>query len=100
VEESYIQAEMSENAIRHEGNAFFIERGGKRVAELLYRLDGATVIAYHTWVDPALRGGGEARRLVDAAADWARVEGLKISPACSFVRVLFARSSDFDDVKA
>jgi predicted GNAT family acetyltransferase len=91
---------MSENGIRHEGSAFFIERDGKRVAELDYRLEGATATIFHTWVDPALRGGGEARKLVDAAAAWARNENMKLAAACSYVRALFARSRDFDDVRA
>jgi predicted GNAT family acetyltransferase len=88
------------NEIRHEDGAFFIEEGGRRIAELSYRLAGATAIIHHTWVDPALRGGGEARRLVDAAAQWARAENVKLSPACSYVRALFTRSRDFDDVRA
>ncbi|SRR5260221_8487309 len=94
------------NEIRHEDGTFFIEEGGRRIAELNYRRAGATrlgqstAIIYHTWVDPALRGGGEARRLVDAAAQWARAGNLKLSPACSYVRALFTRSRDFDDVRA
>jgi len=36
---------------------------------------------------------------VDAAADWARREHLKLVPACSYVRALFARSSAYADVQ-
>jgi len=88
------------NEIHHEDGAFFIEEGGRRIAELGYRLAGGTATIYHTWVEPSLRGGGEARRLVDAAAQWARAENIKLSPACSYVRALFTRSREFDDVRA
>ena len=90
---------MSGNEIRHEDCAFFIADGGRRVAELEYRLSGATAIIFHTWVDPSRRGGGDARRLVDAAAQWARSESHKLRADCSYVRALFARSRDFDDVR-
>lgn len=89
--------------IRHEGGerdgSFFIERDGRRIAQLTYRMMGADAMLDHTWVDPSLRGGGEAKRLVDAAAEWARSEHLKLVPACSYVRALFARSPDYADVQ-
>jgi hypothetical protein len=51
-------------AIEHESHdrhgAFFIQREGRRVGELTYHLAGDTAIVGHTWVDPRLRGGGEA----------------------------------------
>jgi predicted GNAT family acetyltransferase len=93
----------AEGQIRHEGRerdgSFFIEHGGRRIAELTYRMTGADAMLDHTWVDPSLRGGGEAKRLVDAAAEWARREHLKLVPACSYVRALFTRSSAYADVQ-
>lgn len=89
--------------IRHEGRerdgSFFIERDGRRIAELTYRMMGADAMLDHTWVDPAVRGRGDAKRLVDAAAEWARREHLKLVPACSYVRALFARSPAYADVQ-
>jgi len=89
--------------IRHEGGehggSFFVERDGRRIAQLTYRMAGADAMLDHTWVDPSLRGAGEAKRLVDAAAEWARRERLKLVPACSYVRALFARSSAYADVQ-
>jgi len=85
----------------HEHNArgeFFIERDGRRVAELTYAFSGKAVVVGHTWVDPVLRGGKLAPNLVEAAAQWARRENLKIVPVCSYVRAVFARSAQYADV--
>ena len=77
---------------------FFVEREGRRVAELTYSFSGEDVIVGHTWVDPKLRGGSLASSLVDAAAQHARLAGRKIIPVCSYVRAVFGRSAQYADV--
>jgi predicted GNAT family acetyltransferase len=93
-----------EDPIRHEDDqrhgTFFVEREGRRVAELTYRMNGDTAVVDHTWVDPKLRGGRLAPNLVAAAVDWARRENRKISPACSYVRMVMDRHPDvYRDVR-
>ena len=89
--------------IRHsetgQRGVFFLERDGRRVAELTYSLSGDRALVDHTYVDPALRGGTIAPSLVEAAVRWARAENRKIVPLCSYVRSVFARSRAYDDVK-
>lgn len=58
------------------------------------------VMLTHTFVPPALRGHGAAAELVKAALDWARDEGLKVVPACSYVRVYMRRHPDTQDLLA
>jgi predicted GNAT family acetyltransferase len=77
---------------------FFVEREGRRVAELTYSISGERAVVGHTWVDPTLRGAGFAPALVDAAARWAREQGVKIVPVCSYVRAVFQRSAKYADV--
>lgn len=78
-----------------EGGSFLLERSGAQVGELDYVRDGGVLSIDHTRVDPALRGAGEGARLVEAAVALARAEGLKVRPACSFARALFARRPDW-----
>ncbi len=79
--------------------AFFIERDGRRIAALTYSLDDGAAIVDHTWVDPALRGGNLARRLVDALVQWARAGRIRLVPTCSYVRVVIARTPEYADVR-
>ena len=77
---------------------FFIERDGKRVAELTYSVVGGDAVAGHTWVDPKHRGGTLAPSLVTALVDWARREDRKVVPVCSYVRSVFGRNAQYADV--
>lgn len=77
---------------------FFIERDGKRVAELTYSIAGRDVVAGHTWVDPKHRGGTLAPTLLRALVDWARREDRKIVPVCSYVRSVFGKSTQYEDI--
>jgi predicted GNAT family acetyltransferase len=92
-----------EDPIQHQSDgrrgAFFIERDGRRVAELTYSLDDGAAVVDHTWVDPALRGGSFARRLVDAVVQWARAGRIRLVPTCSYVRVVIARTPEYADVR-
>ena len=69
------------------------------MAELTYRMMGGDAMVDHTWVDPKLRGGGDAARLVEAVVEWARSEHMKLVPACSYVRAVFDRTPAYADVR-
>jgi len=88
--------------IRHEhvdrGGLFFLEEDGRQVGELHYQLSDGLMVITHTEVARALRGGGLARALVDAAAAWAREQKLKVWPACSYARAVLQRSREHADL--
>jgi hypothetical protein len=92
-----------DDVIEHQASpregVFFIQRDGKRVAELTYRMLGETAVVDYTWVDRSLRGGKLAPSLVEAVVRWAREENRKISPACSYVRAVMDRTPDYADVR-
>jgi len=68
------------------------------VAEITYFERDGDMVVGHTWVDPALRGGPLAPGLVEAAVAYARRNGRKIVPVCSYVRSVFSRSDGYEDV--
>ena len=79
---------------------FYIEEDGSPIAELTYLLNGdATMIATHTGTHPRKRGQGIAMKLVEAAAEYARENNLKISPMCSYVAWAFNKREDLQDVQ-
>ena len=69
---------------------------GENRAELSYAVseDKQALIFDHTYVPEQERGHGTAEALVDHAVGYARSKGLKVSPACSYVRTLFERHPD------
>jgi len=67
-----------------------------RENSLSYRqVDGDTLDLQHTWVDPKLRGRGIGERLVRAALDHARDEGLWVIPSCWYVGAIIRRRKEY-----
>jgi predicted GNAT family acetyltransferase len=65
-----------------------------------YQLIDQVVWMTHTGVPRALEGRGIAARLVAAALDWARAEGLRVHPRCSYVAVYMRRHPETQDLLA
>jgi uncharacterized protein len=72
--------------------AFVMKRDGRQLGELTYTIAGTRMTIHHTGVDLSLRGTGAARKLVDAAVQWARAENLKIASRCDYASALFAKT--------
>ena len=69
--------------------------------EMTYEWQSTKTIAVdHTGVEKCFGGKGYGRLLIDAGVDFARREGLKIVPVCSFVRKSFERDASLADVMA
>jgi predicted GNAT family acetyltransferase len=64
-----------------------------------YERNGAYVLP-HVEAPVALRGSGAAGRLMQATADHARAQGLKLVPTCSYAVLWFRRHPDQQDVLA
>jgi predicted GNAT family acetyltransferase len=82
--------------VRHDEAAHRFEAvvdGHNSVLE--YHLEGNCAIFVHTFVPPALRGRGIAEKLVRAGLDWARGEGKRVVPACSYVDTFMQRHPEF-----
>jgi hypothetical protein len=68
--------------------------GGEAVLEY-DAVDAKTVDYHHTFVPPALRGGGIASQLAEFALRYARDNGLKVRPTCPFVARYLQRHPEF-----
>ena len=65
-----------------------------------YAVQGETRVILHVEADPALRGTGAAGRFMQAMAEHARAEKLKLVPRCSYAVSWLKRHREFDDVAA
>ena len=72
--------------------------GGR--GEVTYRLDGDVMTILHTQVDPSLEGQGVAGRLVQAALDHARAQGLRVDPVCGYANKYMQRHPDTQALRA
>lgn len=82
-------------------NGFFLaEEDGKRMGYISYEwADGPVFAILHTVVEEEFQGHGVARALLTAAVNYARENGFKIYPVCSYVVKQFAKP-EYDDVNS
>lgn len=75
-----------ESEVIHEKYKFYI-LVDEREAHMEYEMnDGSTVVFYHTYVPPELRGKGLAKKIIQEGLDWAMSEEYIIVPTCSAVQ--------------
>jgi predicted GNAT family acetyltransferase len=72
------------------------EEGG--LAFVTYILEGDQITFTHTIVPEEMEGRGVGSRLVRGALDEARERGLKVVPACSFVRHFIETHDEYQDL--
>ena len=92
---------MSHNTpITHapERQRFELHIEGHTAYEEYFRIPQGVVFA-HTIVPPELAGRGIASRIVQHALAWARQEGLKVRPDCSFVRAYMDKHPEYADLR-
>ena len=69
--------------------------------EMTYtRRDDGNIVIDHTGVESAFGGKGYGGLLLAEAVGYARREGIKIVPVCSFVAARFAKDPTIANVKA
>lgn len=65
-----------------------------------YQREGDRIVFTHTQVPPAVEGRGVGGKLVRAALDSVRDQGLRVVPQCPFVRAWIDRHSEYRDLLA
>jgi predicted GNAT family acetyltransferase len=68
--------------------------------EVDYILDGTTMRITHTGVPNALEGRGIAAALMCHALGWARQQGLRVVPLCSYAQVYMKRHPEWQNLLA
>lgn len=63
-----------------------------------YRRQSDVLVVHHSEVPPALQGQGVAGELAQAVLDWARSQGLKVRPTCSYVAGYMQRHAETQDL--
>ena len=77
----------------------FMVRTPDGEGQLVYREPGEGVIDItHTHVDRGLRGQGVGEALAEADFSYAREQGVRVVPSCSFVREWVEKNPDQQDV--
>jgi len=90
---------MSEIRNDTERQSYVLEADG-HTAFAAYRVEGDDIVFYHTVVPPELEGRGIGSALVKGALEDVRKRGLKVVPACEFVRGWIERHPEARDLLA
>lgn len=79
--------------------AFEAFEDGVKIGEMTYSEAGANkIIIDHTDVDPAQKGQGIGKILLEKAVTFARENDIKIMPLCPFAKAMFDKNVDIRDV--
>ncbi len=91
---------MTDPSVHHDAERSRYEYlvDGESLAVAEYRADGATVVMHHTHTDPRFRGRGYAARVVAAALDDFRAQGLHVVPQCWFVAEFVEAHPEYRDL--
>lgn len=60
--------------------------------------DDETINVTSVFIDPSLRGGGEASKLMHEVYDFAKEQGLRVKNTCPYAVAWFKRHKDKHDV--
>ena len=80
-------------AVEHQPGRFVVRVDGL-VAELVYVRRGEVLDIQHIFTPPPLRRREIAARLTEAAFAYARSEGLRVVPTCSYAALYVERHPD------
>ena len=74
--------------------AFRIMEDDEQIGEMAIDIKEGILTAYHTEVAEKAEGKGYAKKLLNAMADYARKNSLKVVPLCPYVHLQFRRRPD------
>jgi predicted GNAT family acetyltransferase/glutaredoxin len=81
-----------------EANRYELRLEGRLIGLAAYRHRNGRIAFTHTEVDPSCEGRGFGSRLVAAALDDARRQGLAVVPLCPFISYFVQRHPEYEDL--
>jgi len=81
-----------------ESQRYEIRRDGQILGFTAYQMARRLIVFTHTEIEPAVEGQGMGSKLVRAALDDVRSQGLEVLPICPFVQQWMARHPDYLDL--
>ncbi|MGD2114959.1 MAG: GNAT family N-acetyltransferase [Acidobacteriota bacterium] len=90
----------SQVTLNEDAGRFEVPVEGEKAVLSFRRVDDETLDYTSTVVPPEARGQGIAGALVRHALDWARGEGYRVIPTCSYVARWIERHEDYQDLVA
>ena len=85
--------------INDKNGAFYIDIEGKHEAMMTFVFAGEDkIIIDHTEVNPGNNGKGFGKMMVAKAVQYARENGIKIIPLCTFAKSVFDKTPEFREV--
>lgn len=92
---------MNEAVVRHNEAAHRFELGSdENPAHIKYLLREGIIDMVHTEVPAEYKGQGLAGKLATAALDWARENGRRVVPTCSFIAGFIDKHPEYRDLLA
>lgn len=89
---------MTISLMNHE-KGFEVLEGDKQLGKIVWQLDGDVMVMNGMLVDHSLRGQDYGTMLLDAAAEYARMQHYKMEAICQFVVTKFEQTRAYDDLK-
>ena len=90
----------SQVEVRKAGGVFYIRLEDGSKAYVATETEGGVLKILETYVPERYRGRGYARMLVDSVVEYARSNGLRVVPVCSYAIGYFMKHRDRRDVLA
>lgn len=80
------------------GRIYAVDPSGTLLAEVTFPASNGVAVVDHTFVDPSLRGQGIADKLLTAAVEQIRSQGLKARATCSYAVKWFEQHPEHSDL--
>ena len=85
--------------INDKNGFFYIDIDGNQEAMMTFVFAGEDkIIINHTEVNPGNDGKGFGKKMLTKAVEYARENGIKIIPLCTFAKSVFDKVPEFSDV--